>query len=190
MPALIFETLHELPISSERANIGNEPNNQLIKYGIDNLRQVNDGGQLINADYNSFDWQTFPAAITSQAIQDIGTKNFPQVGACAFAVLKYSDSSIIVAPVFPSTAERFPPPSFIIVQEGGFLIITITPPEEAIYECYRVVFRNGPLAEEFITYETVLTIPILPIDTYDVTVIGYIDELVASKEAEGTFIIT
>jgi hypothetical protein len=41
----------------------------------------------------------------------------------------------------------------------GTVTFTVTPPEKQEYECYRIVMQSGIYAEDYITYETELTVP-------------------------------
>lgn len=163
--------------------IGNEPNNRLLQYGIDGLRQKNEDTFVDNSNYPSLDWEYLPSLMTSQAVTKIGLKSFPQIGAIGFYTLKYEPRSVILAPLIIEE-ERYTAPTFELTQNTNDITFTITDPEDVSYDCWRVCIRQGYFAYEYVSYEQVFTVPKPPTGTYTFSVEGYLNDRLASEKYE------
>jgi len=182
MAELTFD--YNLTLPQEYANtcIGNEPEGQIIQYGINDELQVNEKTVPSLADYSALTWDYFTSLMTIQAVSRIGIKCFPQIGAIGFFRLKYESRSVIIAPIIIDE-EYYQAPTLDINQDGvaGTITFTFIPPSNVTYDCYRVVLRNGNFATEYVSYNTSLTINMPKSGTYTISVMGYIDERLASE---------
>lgn len=147
------------------------------------MRQQNEDVYTSNGVYVDLAWEYLPSLMTAQAVTKIGMKNFPQIGAIGFYTLKYENRSVILAPLLTED-ERYAAPSCVITTEGSETVFTISDPSGVTFECYRVVIRDGYFAEEYITYENVLRIPLVDFTDKVVYVMGYLEERLASQIAE------
>lgn len=190
MSELTFDKLYTTSDNSQDNCIGNEPDNTLARFYIEAQRQCNMLCAVHLSDYGDLNWQYAPSVLTSQAITNIGIKTFPQIGAIGFYSLKFENRSIILAPIFTKNA-NYKAPTIDIEDLDDALRITITPPKDALFDCYRVSLRNGYFAEEYVTYETVFVVPKPTAGMYTVYVVGYIDERLASREGsyEGSVVV-
>ncbi len=173
MAELIFE--EELTLTQTFLNtcLGNEPTNELIQFGVVGDQQVNDDAQITNSNYASLTWTTIAALMTQRAISRIGIKNFPQVGACGFFVDKYTGQSTILIPI-KTDDNTYSPPTLAISEVTEGISITITPPEDITYTCYKIVMRSGYYANEYVIYDLTATLPTpAVVGDYDVYAIGY-----------------
>ena len=169
--------------------IGNEPNNVITKFFIESQRQRNRAGAINLSNYDAIAWNPTDTLMTSQDVISIGIKTFPQIGSIGFYRLKHEPKSLIIAPVHSGQhmRNRISISAYVV---GDELHIDIGGAEENLYDCYRVVVRNGYFAEEYITYERHIVIP-TPTDvgTYAITVTGYVDEVRASNESYAVYLI-
>lgn len=173
MAELVFA--EELTLTETFLNtcMGNEPNNELIQFGITDDQQVNDHTQITDSNYTGLTWEVIAALMTQRAISRIGIKNFPQVGACGFFVDKYTEQTTILIPI-KSDDNVYSPPTLAVSEVTGGISITITPPEDITYTCYKVIMRSGYYANEYVVYDTTATLPTPSvIGDYDVYAIGY-----------------
>lgn len=166
---------HEINLTQTFLNtcLGNEPDNELIQFGITGDQQVNDNTQITNSNYTDLTWAVIAALMTQRAISRIGIKNFPQIGACGFFVDKYTGQTTILAPI-KSDDNVYSPPTLVIEETTEGIAVTITPPDDITYTCYKVIMRSGYYANEFVVYGTAATLakPTV-IGDYDVFAIGY-----------------
>lgn len=173
MAELQFE--HNITLEQTFLNtcIGNEPDNELLQFGITGDQQVNDNTQITNSNYTDLSWDVIAALMTQKAVSRIGIKNFPQIGACGFYVDKYTEQSTILTPI-KSDDNIYSPPTLAISEVTDGIEITITPPEDITYTCYKIIMRSGYYANEFVMYGVSATLskPTV-IGTYDVFAIGY-----------------
>lgn len=173
MAALTFAYEFTLPQDYLNTCIGNEPDGQVLQFGIDNEHQVNAKGLLTLSNYTALTWEYFAALMTQRAVSRIGIKNFPQIGACGFYVDKYTGQTIIFTPI-SAEQQLFDPPVLAISEVSEGLSVTITPPEGITYTCYKIIMRSGYYANEYVAYElsTILPKP-TTIGLYDIFAIGY-----------------
>jgi len=173
MAELIFA--EELTLTENFLNtcIGNEPNNEIIQFGVVSDQQVNDHTQLSNSNYNSLTWLVIAALMTQHAISRIGIKNFPQIGACGFFVDKYTGQSTILIPV-RTNEHKYNPPTLAVSTVTEGISIIITPPKDITYTCYKIIMRNGYYANEYTMYNTTTILPApTVIGNYEIYAIGY-----------------
>ena len=97
--------------------------------------------------------------ISGNKIERLGVKAFPGMGAFAFYKLAHRKITRIVIPVNRKKQENAAPTLSATVNADGSVAFTITPPEKPKYECYRIVMYYGIYTEEYVTYETELTVP-------------------------------
>lgn len=184
MAELQFEPLIELEQTFNCTNMGNEPNNKIIQYGISNERQLSDLSEILNAKYEGLMWKSMSDKLTTKSISRIGIKTFPQIGAIAFLNLKNENKSIILAPVF-TNEEKYKAPTFKVKNSKGKTIFTITDPSGVSYDCYRISIHDGEFRTEYITYQKELQIDEISAETYLMSICGYIGEIQMSEEWTG-----
>lgn len=191
--------------------IGNEPDNSLYKYFLEDSNIASDQkAQIVYSNYDSLAWGEVAKHLTSQKVRRIGIKTFPQVGAIGFFTLLNEERSKILAPVHVKS-KKYTAPSIVVTELDTTLQIVISPPidygaddnddifsdgndifddgdggtinSKIKYVCHRVILRLNQFAHEYITYENVIEVP-KPITTgtYDIYCVGYIHEGEAVSE--------
>lgn len=149
-----------------------EPNNEVFQYFIKDNRVYNFVHVPELGNYSSTEYLSTTNHVPVQDFSAFGVKNFPNMGAYGWFRRKYENLTHVLIPLRASQT-RFAPPSFTFTQSADFVHISIVPPESVEYLCYRVIFRSGPLATEFITYDTEAALPKPASGTYELYVIGY-----------------
>lgn len=185
MPELIFEKVHTTSnASASKVCIGNEPDNTITKFFIEAQRQGNEVDTVVLSDYDNLDFVRVDSLMSSQAVSNIGIKSFPQIGTIGFYTLMYENRSLILAPIYTTTKKRNAP-TLTITNNSGTLLITLSNPKDVVYDCYRIVVRNGYFTEEYISYERQISIP-APVEpgSYVVSAFGYLNEQLASVESK------
>ena len=185
MPELIFEkVLTTSNASASKVCIGNEPDNTITKFFIEAQRQGNEVDTVVLSDYDNLDFVRVDSLMSSQAVSNIGIKSFPQIGTIGFYTLKYENRSLILAPIYTISKKRNAP-TLTITNNSGTLLITLSNPKDVVYDCYRIVVRNGYFTEEYISYEQQISLPapVAP-GSYTVSAFGYLNEQLASVESE------
>ena len=109
-------------------------------------------------DYDEVTWEEPGQRICGNAIERLGVKAFPTMGAIAFYKLLHRKITRIVAPVNRKGNSQKAPVLEATVNSDGTVTFTVTPPDKPEYECYRIVMQSGIYTEEHITYETELTV--------------------------------
>lgn len=128
-------------------------------------------------DYDEVIWNKPKKRITSQKIDRLVLKAFPNVGAIASYKLAYHNISRIIVPVNHRTTKYEAPTLKAVVNADNTVTFTFTPPKNITYQCYRVILSMGIRQLEYVSYETTLTISqVLCTGTYDVYCIGYVNE--------------
>lgn len=120
--------------------------------------------------------------LTAQAISNFGVKKFPQYSSYGWYKTLHTNESRVLIPISKKRS-TYDIPQLNVEQTGTDITITITDNQTA-YDYYRIVFRKQLFAIEFITSKKVLTIPKLLTGEYELSVIGYKDEDIVSKEME------
>lgn len=185
MPELIFEkVLTTNNAAASKVCIGNEPDNTVTKFFIEAQRQGNEVDTVVLSDYDNLNFVRVDSQMSSQAVSNIGIKSFPQIGTIGFYTLKYENRSLILAPIY-TTSKKRNAPTLTITNNSGTLLITLSNPKDVVYDCYRIVVRNGYFTEEYISYERQISIPapVAP-GSYTVSAFGYLNEQLASVESE------
>ena len=128
-------------------------------------------------DYDEVIWNKPKKRITSQKIDRLVLKAFPNVGAIASYKLAYHNISRIIVPVNYRATKYEAPTLKAVVNANNTITFTFTPPKNITYQCYRVILSMGIRQLEYVSYETTLTIPqVLCTGTYDIYCIGYVNE--------------
>ncbi len=169
-----FEYENDMSLTSfSTGMLDHEPNSDLLQFGISSDQQINDSTNVVNGDYSALTWSTIAALMTQRAISRIGIKNFPQVGACGFFIDKYTGQTTVLIPIRTDDA-TYSPPTLAISEVTGGISVTITPPEDITYTCYKIIMRSGYYANEYVMYDLTATLPTpAVIGDYDVYAIGY-----------------
>ena len=170
--------------------IGNEPDSTITKFFVESHRQGNHLGDVVLSNYDNVAWNRKGSLMTTQEVTAIGIKTFPQIGAIGFYRLKYEPKSLILAPVY-TRSKTYEAPIIEVTKQTDSIYIKITNPSNVTYDCFRIVVRKGYFAEEYVTYETEITVP-LPAESgvYAISAFGYLDERLASKESEIYYLAT
>lgn len=158
-----------------------EPNNEVFQYFIKDNRVYNFVHVPELGNYSSTEYLRATNHVPVQDFSAFGVKNFPNMGAYGWFRCKYENLTHVLLPLRASQT-RFAPPSFTFTQSADFVHISIVPSESVEYLCYRVIFRSGPLATEFITYDTEAALPKPTSGTYELYIIGYRDTGEISEE--------
>lgn len=182
--ALAFETIKNLttevdqnvePYYVRTPYLIHEPDNSLFQYYI---QPETDAAWDKRADVNLGQYKVLPWVdpqhhLSTRAVSKIGVKQFPQIGAIGFYKDLYTSQSYILAPVH-AKQEVFDPPIITAVLSGDVVRLTITPPEDVTYTCYKVIMRSGYFAVEYVVYNPISAVhkPLVNGD-YEVTAIGY-----------------
>ena len=127
--------------------------------------------------YDEVIWNKPKKRITSQKIDRLVLKAFPNVGAIASYKLAYHNISRIIVPVNYRPTKYEAPTLKAVINADNTITFTFTPPKNITYQCYRVILSMGIRQLEYVSYETTLTIPqVLCTGTYDIYCIGYVNE--------------
>lgn len=172
--------------NKELLQFGHEPDDLFIGYYLKDRRLENQSSDPYMGDFSNLDWQTREARrITASPVSNFGIKTFPQFGAYGFYTPLYGDgTSRVVAPINPKRGLKAEP-TLELAQDETTVTVKITDSRNISYKCYRIMFRDGHFAYEFITYDKELVIDKedLPPGTYITTLIGFIPEQgIASHE--------
>lgn len=160
----------------------NEPDNSLFQYYIKpgTNEAWDKKANVLLGQYVLLPWQDNQHHLTTRAAAKIGAKQFPQIGAIGFYTDLYTSQSYILAPVH-AKIETFDPPTLAATLVGDVVKIVITPPEKVKYSCYKVVFRSGFFAVEYVVYNLNSDVPAPPVrGDYTVHAVGY-------NEVEGIY---
>ena len=171
--------------STELSNvcIGNEPDNTITKFFIEAQRQGNSYGAVTLSNYDNVSWERSNGLMTSHNVTAIGIKTFPQIGAIGFYRLRYEPRSLILAPIYTKD-KRYDAPVVAVEMLTTSIKVTLSNPGSVTYDCYRIVVRNGYFAEEYVTYESEVEVPMPTVGgIYAVSAFGYIEERLASRES-------
>jgi|GEM_PF-6383156 len=178
-----FDHIVDLEPSGMRtAMFGNEPDNRLIQYFIGGSQTANRSAEIILGNYaNLYDEleDEATARITSSNVSRIGVKTLVGLGAYGFYVDANGEYSYILIPINPKDEGNAPPELLSLSQTDTTIIFGIRNPDIIEYETFRLTFRQGLFAFEFITYELDGEIE-KPFDMegdFSVTVIGYRNEI-------------
>lgn len=159
-----------------------EPDNSLFQYyikpGTDEAWDKR--ADVLLGQYKELPWKDPQHHLSTRAVSKIGAKQFPQLGAIGFYKDLYTSQSYILTPVHDKQ-EIFDPPTLAAFVSGDVVNITITPPEDVTYSCYKVIMRSGYFAVEYVVYNRASSVPKPLVNgAYEVTAIGY-------NELTGTF---
>lgn len=173
---LTTDTTHNVsPFLVKTPFICEEPDSILYQYFIepekDTVQEKRTKAPL--GQYDSLSWADLQNQLSINTVSRIGIKHFPHIGAIGFYKDKYTGLSMIAAPIHVKTT-KYTAPVIDIVTNTSSVTITITPPEDVSYTCYKVIMRSGYFAYEYVTYETPVELP-LPavIGIYTIYAVGY-----------------
>lgn len=179
---LIFEIEHNYT-DKDKLQFTHDPNNEFVEYHSEQFYLLNEASFPDMGDFTDLEWVEEDKRITSEKVSNFGVKSLPQYGPYGFYTPYYGDgTSRVLVPINPKRT-RFDPPIVTVVETNGTFKLTIEDPPSADYECYRVVFRKGWFAEEFVTYDKELTVTLYA-GEYDLTVMGYIENDIISNRTE------
>lgn len=152
-----------------------EPNNSLFQYYIkpDTNEAWDKRADVLLGQYKTLSWKDLQHHLATRAVSKVGAKQFPQLGAIGFYKDLYTSQSYILAPVH-DTQRTFDPPTISAYIAGDRVNVTVTPPKNVSYTCYKIIMRNGYFAVESVIYNRSTSVP-KPIvnGIYEVTAIGY-----------------
>lgn len=173
---LTTDTAHNVPpLLVKTPFICEEPDSTLYQYFIEpngDIAQEKKTTVLLGQ-YDDLPWADLQNQLSISPVSRIGIKHFPHIGAIGFYKDKYTGLPMIAAPIHVKTT-KYTAPVIDIVTNTSSVTITITPPEDVSYTCYKVIMRSGYFAYEYVTYETPVELP-LPavIGTYTIYAVGY-----------------
>ena len=133
-------------------------------------------------DYDTIEWGMPGARVTRKRIDRLGVKAFPNIGAIAHYKLFGQNISRILAPVNYKTAKTNPPGLDAVINTDDTITFTITPPASTgsdgiTYMCYRITMQLGFNRLEYVTYDTVITVPkVHTTGEYICWATGYVNE--------------
>lgn len=135
--------------------ICHEEDSSIYNYYIDDaLAAIDTSSSIHEGHYESVAFSNPDRHLTTRAVDRIGIKNFPGIGAIGFYKDAYSDESRIVAPILIE-GKRYDAPTITTAEiVDDKLHIVIQPAEDISYTCYRVIVRQQQFAFEYITYKT------------------------------------
>lgn len=138
-------------------------------------------------EYPELLWNAPKRRITTRKVDRLGLKAFPGVGACAFYKLAYQARSRIVIPV--NTRQKlYPAPIQTVTVLSDKIHLEFTSPEDVTYQCFRVIFRCGNYAEEYISYDPAIDCPLPKMNgNYVAMAQGYISEGEEASELSTEF---
>lgn len=135
--------------------ICHEEDSSIYNYYIDDeLAAIDTSSSIHEGHYESVAFSNPDRHLTTRAVDRIGIKNFPGIGAIGFYKDAYSDESRIVAPILIE-GKRYDAPTITTAEiVDDKLHIVIQPAKDIQYTCYRVIVRQQQFAFEYITYKT------------------------------------
>lgn len=183
--ALLFD--NEITLAAgEMPFLGHEMNNDLVQYtrNILSRMECDQDAQPLNGYYTSLEWGGVQHRLSVRGVARIGVKNFPHIGAYGFYKDLYSGQSYVLIPIHKGVAQ-FDPPVLSVTPNDTVLDITVTPPADVTYTCYKVVLRNNFFAYEYVIYDRITQIPApAVIGDYIIYAIGYNeDEGICSSDS-------
>lgn len=177
-----------VPKKVEKLLIGNEPTNDIFQYYIHGALSGSKGAHVALSNYATLAWEEAKQSLTSQRVRNIGLKTFPQLGAYGFYMPLYEDTGKLIVPIHNHSSKSVAP-SMSVTQQEDTITFIITPPDATAYTCYRIIMRNGYFANEYITYETTLTIAKPAAGSYATYCVGYTEEGgITSEDSQSTVI--
>lgn len=127
--------------------------------------------------YDELKWGVPKRRITSQRIDNLVVKAFPNIGAIAAYKLAYRNISRVIAPVNYRKTKYQAPTFTYAVNSDNTITFTITPPEKVTYNAYRIIMALDEKQIEHVTYDTTYTAPqAICSGTYLIYIIGYVNE--------------
>ena len=185
--ALTFEYTKNLNTGSQ-PYIAHEPDSSNNNYYIDGEQAKDRSSPEVLGIYDNITFSNEDSSNTTHAVNSIGVKNFPGIGAIAFYTDSYLDEAHIVAPVHNRPDKHEAPVLTTAEIVDDKMHIVITPNKDIKYKCYRVIARQGTFAFEYITYKTecLVDAPSV-IGEYSVYCIGY-DEAYSSISEDSNII--
>lgn len=178
---LTFTELTDIHPTGTLTQMGHEPTNELVQYYLEDSRVYNLVGLPNKGEYSDLEFEPLTSRVPVKPYTLFGIKTFPKMGAYGWFRSKYENITHILVPL-ASPQVRYAPPTFTFSQNSVTVQINITPPTSVIYTCYRIIFREGHFATEYITYDTVAIVPKPASGTYELYVIGYRDTGEISEE--------
>ncbi len=169
---LTFTELADLRADGQLIQMGHEPNNELVQYFRKNDRIQNDMAEPNKGNYAGLTFDSITNRVPTKPYTLFGIKTFPKMGAYGWFRTKYEHITHIFVPLV-SPQVRYAPPTFSFTQTSTTVQITIVPPGSVEYDCYRILFREGHFATEFITYDTFADVPKPATGEYELYIIGY-----------------
>ena len=158
--------------AGEKINIGHEPGNELIQYFARDNRISNEVSYPDRGQYTSLSFGSLESRVPPKNYGDFGIKTFPRMGAYGWFRYRYEDTTHILIPL-GQTEKRYAAPTIAAVQNADSITITLTSPSSVEYDCFRILFRQGFFATEYITYDNVITLPKPHNGTYELYAIGH-----------------
>lgn len=168
-------TQNVLPYFVHTPYIINEPDNSLFQYYIkpDNREAWDKRADVALGQYDVLPWVDPQKHLSMRAVAKIGAKQFPQIGAIGFYKDLYTSQSYILAPVH-AEHETFDPPTLVANLTGKSVSVSITPPKDVTYTCYKIIMRCGYFAVEYVVYNLNSIVPAPLVNgQYTIHVIGY-----------------
>ena len=146
-----FEHIIDMePQAMANAQMGNEPENALVQYYRDGDLLLNKSDMVIFSNYPDLELAEEPQRFTKSKVSRFGIKTLVGLGAYGYYQDEERQSSFVKVPInyMPGTA----PPSLLeLSQTDKDIIYSIRNPAVIAYEAFRLVFRQGLFAYEFIT---------------------------------------
>ena len=173
----IVDIIDLLPEKQSIIHIGNEPNNDLVQYFKDGDFLRNRSDRIVRNNYSELILNDEAPRFTRRRISRFGIKSAVGIGAYGFYQDVQDEFGYVKVPI--NYVHGYEPPHFTVWQTETKILFDITNPETIEYECFRLTFRQGLFAYEFITYDFKgeLEKPFEMEGEHFVTCIGYMREV-------------
>lgn len=173
-----FDIEHIIPLSGTANRVEQEPDGTMVQY-YQSGENLNNRSALIRlGDFSNIVLEDEPQRFTSSLIQMFGTKHLINMGAYGFYILRDQSQTFIRVPI--NQQRGGPPPTLTAIEQTLTTIkYHITNPDIMVWEWFRLVFRNGEFAHEFVVYdwEGEVEKPFEMSGEYEVTVQGFRNEV-------------
>lgn len=154
-----------------------EPNNELVVYYEYIGAVLNRIALPVLGTYDDLVLTEQPARLTMAKISSYGVKSSVGIGSFGFFVDEKAEHTYIRIPI--RDISGLASPTFSVDQTDKTITYSIMQPELILYESFRMVFRQGLLAYEFITYDILGEVekPFGMQGDFVVTCVGYRNEI-------------
>lgn len=173
-----FDFIHELePWVLNNVQFGHEPNNELVQYFVNDSNLQNRSALVPFGDYTDLVLHEESARFTRAKVSSFGVKSTVGIGAYGFYMDEEGKHGVVKVPI--NFTGGMAPPNLIVGQTDLTITYEIGNPDVVNYEAFRLVFRQGEFAYEFITYqlEGEVDKPFGMQGDFIVTCIGYKNEI-------------